>query len=216
MSCPWWLSGKESACNAGDSCSISELGRSPGEGNGNPFQYSCLENPRDRGAWWSTVHGIAKIWTQLSDHHFPPFSSPPTMSCIGPVLPSNITCIISHIPQPRFLQTWKLTLVSQGRWTAEWEIKCCLLDSLLLAEAYRSPLLSLQGLPHAASHSQPLCDGSWAGVFPSVCYMSTLAFTFNDFVNVPWPVRGRDKTGTCSLSSDINWNIDNSRPFNVL
>ena len=77
MSCPWWLSGKESACNAGDSCSISELGRSPGEGNGNPFQYSYLENPRDRGAWWSTVHGIAKIWTQLSDHHFPPFSSLP-------------------------------------------------------------------------------------------------------------------------------------------
>ena len=43
--------GKESACNAGDLSSIPGLGRSPGEGNGNPFQYSCLENPMDRGAW---------------------------------------------------------------------------------------------------------------------------------------------------------------------
>ena len=38
-------------------------GRSPGEGNGNPFQYSCLESPMDRGAWWATVHGVAKSWT---------------------------------------------------------------------------------------------------------------------------------------------------------
>ena len=43
------------------------LGRSPGEGNGNPLQYSCLENPRDRGAWQPTVHGVTKSWTQLSD-----------------------------------------------------------------------------------------------------------------------------------------------------
>ena len=42
--------------------SISGLGRSPGQGNGNPFQYSCLENPMDRGAWWATVHGVTKSW----------------------------------------------------------------------------------------------------------------------------------------------------------
>ena len=48
---PWWLSGVESPCNAGDVGSISGLGRSPGEGNGIPFQYSCLGNPTDRGAW---------------------------------------------------------------------------------------------------------------------------------------------------------------------
>ena len=41
--------------------------KSPGEGNGNPLQYSCLENPIDRGTWWSTVHGVAKSWTRLSD-----------------------------------------------------------------------------------------------------------------------------------------------------
>ena len=52
--------GKASACNAGDPGSISGSGRSPGERNGNPLQYSCLENSMDRGTWWATVHGIAK------------------------------------------------------------------------------------------------------------------------------------------------------------
>ena len=51
---------KKSACNAGDLGSIPGLGRSPGEGNGNPLQYSSLENPMDRGAWWATVHGVAE------------------------------------------------------------------------------------------------------------------------------------------------------------
>ena len=58
--------GKESACNAGDTGDmglITGLGRSPGGGQGNPFQYSCLENPRDRGAWWETVHRVTKSWT---------------------------------------------------------------------------------------------------------------------------------------------------------
>ena len=56
-----------SAWNAGDPGSIPGLGRFPGEGNGNPLQYSCPENPMDRGAWWATVHGVAKSRTQLSD-----------------------------------------------------------------------------------------------------------------------------------------------------
>ena len=59
-----------SACNAGDLSSIPGLGRSPGEGNGNPLQYSCLENPMGRGAWWATVHGVAKSQTRLSDFTF--------------------------------------------------------------------------------------------------------------------------------------------------
>ena len=49
---------KESACNAGDLGLIPGLGRSPGEGNGNPLQHSCLENPMDRGAWWATIHVV--------------------------------------------------------------------------------------------------------------------------------------------------------------
>ena len=61
--------GKESACNVGDPGSIPGSGRSPGEGNGNPLQYSGLENPTDRGAWWATVHRVTKSWMQLSDLH---------------------------------------------------------------------------------------------------------------------------------------------------
>ena len=59
-----------SACNAGNLSSIPGSGRSPGEGNGNPLQYSCLENPMDGGAWWAVVHGVAKSRTRLSDFTF--------------------------------------------------------------------------------------------------------------------------------------------------
>ena len=58
---------KESASNARDLGSIPELGRFPGEGNGNPLQYSCLENPMDGRAWQATVHGVTKSQTRLSD-----------------------------------------------------------------------------------------------------------------------------------------------------
>ena len=69
-----WLSSKESVCNAGatgDAVSIPGSRRSPGGGHGNPPQNSCLENPMDRGAWWATVHGVARSLTwlkQLSTH----------------------------------------------------------------------------------------------------------------------------------------------------
>ena len=63
---PCSSNGKESACNAGDLGSIPRLERSTGEGNGNPLQYSCLENPMDRGAWQATVHGVAKSQTWLT------------------------------------------------------------------------------------------------------------------------------------------------------
>ena len=58
---------KNPPANAGDTDSIPELKRSPGEGNGNPLQYSCLENSMDRRAWWATVHRVAKSQTQLND-----------------------------------------------------------------------------------------------------------------------------------------------------
>ena len=67
MGFPGGSDGKESACNAGDLLSVPGWGRSPGEGNANPLQYSCLENSMDRGAWWATVHGVTKNWTRLSD-----------------------------------------------------------------------------------------------------------------------------------------------------
>ena len=59
--------GKESVCNVGDPGLIPGLGRSPGGGDGNLLQYSCLENPMDRGAWWARVHGVPKSWARLRD-----------------------------------------------------------------------------------------------------------------------------------------------------
>ena len=63
---PWWLRGKDSACNAGNVDSTPWSGRSPGEDNGNPLQYSCLGSSMDRGAWWAIVYPITKTWTWLS------------------------------------------------------------------------------------------------------------------------------------------------------
>ena len=68
MGFPSISAGKESACNAADPGLIPGWGRCPGEGNSNPFQYSFLENPMDRGAWWATVHGVTKSQTWLSAH----------------------------------------------------------------------------------------------------------------------------------------------------
>ena len=65
------LSGKESSCNAGAAVHVGLTpgsGRPPGGGKGNPLQYSCPENPMDRGAWWATVHGVTKSQTQLSTY----------------------------------------------------------------------------------------------------------------------------------------------------
>ena len=67
MGFPGGLDSKESAYNAGDLASVPGLGRSPGGGHGDPFQYSCPENPMDRGAWQATVHGVTKSQTGLSD-----------------------------------------------------------------------------------------------------------------------------------------------------
>ena len=80
--------GKESACNAGDPGSIPEWERSAGEGNGNPLQYSCLENP-NRGAWWAMVYVVARVRHDLMTK--PPFS---------PKLPSHPRCHItlSRVP----------------------------------------------------------------------------------------------------------------------
>ena len=59
---------KNPPANVGDVGLIPGSGRSPGGGNGNPLQYSCLENPMERGAWWAIVHGVTRSWTQLNTH----------------------------------------------------------------------------------------------------------------------------------------------------
>ena len=67
---PGGSDGKASAYNAGDQGSIPGSERSPGEGNSNRLQYSCLENPMDRGAWYAIVHGVTKSWKGLRDFTF--------------------------------------------------------------------------------------------------------------------------------------------------
>ena len=67
MGFPGGSDGMESACNEGDLAVISGLGRSTGEGNGYLLQYSCLENPTDKGAWWATLYQVTKSQTRLSD-----------------------------------------------------------------------------------------------------------------------------------------------------
>ena len=79
---------KASAYNAGDLGLNPQLGRYPGEGNGNPLQYSCLENPMDGGAWWATVHGVAKSQTWLGDFSSVQFSS------VGKVMPLLFICCL--------------------------------------------------------------------------------------------------------------------------
>ena len=64
---PGSLDGKQSGHNEGDPHSTPGSGWFPGEGNGNQFQYFCLENPMDRGVWWATVHGVEKSWSWLSN-----------------------------------------------------------------------------------------------------------------------------------------------------
>ena len=80
LSFPGGSDGKASACNVGDPGSIPGLGRSPGEGNGNPLQYSCPENPMDGGAWLAKVHGVTKSWKRLSD--FSPIIEAVFLTCL--------------------------------------------------------------------------------------------------------------------------------------
>ena len=67
---PWWLRVKNPLANAGDEGSIPGLGRSPRGGSSNPFQYPCLKNSMDRGAWRASIHGVTKSWTWLSMHTY--------------------------------------------------------------------------------------------------------------------------------------------------
>ena len=92
---PGGSDGKASAYNVGDPGSIPRLGRSPGEGNGNPLQYSCLENPMDGGAWCTTVHGVTKSRTWLSDFTFKDMEKP-YLWLYRPLLAKWCLCFLIH------------------------------------------------------------------------------------------------------------------------
>ena len=97
----------ESVCSAGDPGSISGSGRSPGEGNGNSLQYTCLENPMDRGAWWATVQGVSKSQTPLNPW-FLPASSPFSSSALLPA--TWIACRVwTIIPEMSVFSRWRPT-----------------------------------------------------------------------------------------------------------
>ena len=94
---PYSSVSKESACNEGDQGSIPGSGRSPGEGNGNPLQYSCLENPMDRGDWRATVRGVARVGHDLAT------KPPPNMSRA-----SLVAHMVKDLPAMR--KTWVQSL----------------------------------------------------------------------------------------------------------
>ena len=104
--------GKESACSTGDLSLIPGLRTSPGEGNGSPLQYPCLEDSMNGGAWQAAVHGVTKSWTQLSDFcfnfHFP-------LSCIGEGNGNPLQC--SCLENPRDGGAWWAAIygVAQSR-----------------------------------------------------------------------------------------------------
>ena len=98
---PHSLASKESACNAGDLGSIPRLGRSPGEGNGNPLQYSHLQNPVDRGAWQATVHGITRVGHDLVT------KPPPPWSCYDCCVSQERGCVMAAMLCLQFLQLLK-------------------------------------------------------------------------------------------------------------
>ena len=102
-----------SACNTGDPGSIPGSGRYYGEGNGNPLQYSCLENSMDGEAWWATVHGVAKSWTRLSDFTFFPLVVQLYTTLYDPMYCSPPGFSVHGILQARMLE-WVAIPFSKG------------------------------------------------------------------------------------------------------
>ena len=142
---------------------IPGLGRSTGEGNGNPLRYSCLENPMDRGTWWAIVHGIANSWTRLSDSTHTLFShaaaaatkllqSCPTLC--DPIDSSPPGSLVPGILQARTLEWVAISFSNAWKWKNKVELLSC---------------VQLLATPWTAAHQAPLSMGFsrpeyWSGV----------------------------------------------------
>ena len=106
MDFPGGSDDKASVYDEGDPGSIPGLGRSLGEGNGNPLQYYCLENPMDRGAWQATVHGVAKSQTRLSDFMFTFYSISSANCAYNHPSISNVEIVVLHLFEMRFSENY--------------------------------------------------------------------------------------------------------------
>ena len=132
---------QETQKNAG---SIPGSGKSPGGGNGNPLQYSCLENIMDRGAWWATVHRVSKNWTWLSTH----------------VSPSLIPEALNFLPLQGCMYVlfpWIWVPVYLPLWFS---------SAQLLSSVQFSSIVSDSLQPHGLQHTRPPCPSPTPGVYP--------------------------------------------------
>ena len=175
---------KASACNAGDPDLIPGWGRSPGEGNGNPLQYSCLENPMDRGTWRATVHRVAKSRTRLSDFTFTfifiigyqiisAAAAKSLPSC--PTLCDPIDGSSPGSPVPGILQARTLEWVAisfSNAW--EWKVKVKLLSRVGLPA---TPWIATYQAPPSMGFSR---QEYWSGV-PLPSPRSFLVFCYSIF-----------------------------------
>ena len=119
---PGGSDGKESAYNTGDTSLVPGSGRSPGERNGNPLQYTCLENSMDGGVWWASVHGVTKSWTWLSDTRIQTHTHTHTHAHTQVCFISDDVCSPFKLPASEIKQTFLSTslgcLLALARWAA--------------------------------------------------------------------------------------------------
>ena len=141
----------KNACSAGDSGSIPGSGWSPGVGNGNRLHHSCLENPIDRGAWWTIVHGVAKSWAQLSDWHLS------TDTPLNSERPPHITGTYSPLFLPLHLDSISLFVVVQSishvwLFATPWATAC----QISLSFTISLSLLKLMSIESVMPSSHPI------------------------------------------------------------
>ena len=161
---------KEYAWNVGEPGSIPGTGRSPGEGNANPLQYSCLENSIDRGAWWATVHGVAKSWTQLSDFCFTSVYMPISNSHALWFLNSKSPQVLRHT----HAHTSSLPTNPLGSPSRNWSHHWChpLTAQGCLASVRVSTAVLVNGW-HVFAFSVELLEIKQMEVFPNFCLGTT-------------------------------------------